>query len=108
MRRFDWVGALLLATWLLGALPAQAGRWGKDYVPNVAVVTQDGKTLQFYDDPIKDKIVVLSFIYTSCKDICPLATARLGEARAKLGSRVGRDIFFIPSASIRNMIARSG
>jgi protein SCO1/2 len=94
MRRFDWVGALLLATWLLGALPAQAGRWGKDYVPNVAVVTQDGKTLQFYDDPIKDKIVVLSFIYTSCKDICPLATARLGEARAKLGSRVGRDIFF--------------
>jgi protein SCO1 len=63
-------------------------------VPNVPVVTQDGKTLNFYDDLIKDKIVVLSFIYTSCKDICPLATSRLGEAQEKLADRVGRDIFF--------------
>jgi protein SCO1/2 len=60
----------------------------------VPVVTQDGRTLNFYDDLIKDKIVVLSFIYTSCKDICPLATARLGEAQDKLGDRLGRDIFF--------------
>jgi protein SCO1 len=87
------VGALLLA-WGLLTSPAQAGRWGKDYVPNVPVVTQDGKTLNFYDDLIKDKIVVLSFIYTSCKDICPLATSRLGEARDRLGDRLGRDIFF--------------
>ena len=63
-------------------------------MPNVPVVTQDGKTLNFYDDLIKDKIVVLNFIYTSCKDICPLATARLGEAQDKLGDRLGRDIFF--------------
>jgi protein SCO1/2 len=89
----------VMGVWLLAALgllagPAQAARWGKEYVPNVPVVTQDGKTLNFYDDLIKDKIVVLSFIYTSCKDICPLATARLGEAQELLGDRVGRDIFF--------------
>src|SRR5262245_25690202 len=87
-------GVLLLAGLSFGACNAQAGRWGKDYVPNIPVVTQDGKTLNFYDDLIKDKIVVLSFIYTSCKDICPLATARLGEAQEKLGARLGRDIFF--------------
>jgi protein SCO1 len=92
--RLAVVGALLLATLGLSAAPAQAARWGKEYVPNVPVVTQDGKTLNFYDDLIKDKLVVLSFIYTSCKDICPLATARLGEARDRLGDRVGRDIFF--------------
>jgi protein SCO1/2 len=78
----------------VGACSAQAGRWGKEYVPNVPVITQDGKTLNFYDDLIKDKIVVLSFIYTSCKDICPLASSRLAEAQEKLGDRVGRDIFF--------------
>src|SRR5262249_33652092 len=78
----------------LPAGQAQAGGWGKDYVPNVPVVTQDGRTLKFYDDLIKDKIVVLSFIYTSCKDICPLATSRLGEAQERLGDRVGRDLFF--------------
>ncbi|HEU0060266.1 MAG TPA: SCO family protein [Hyphomicrobiaceae bacterium] len=94
MRRLGTVGALALASLIWGAWQAEAGRWGKEYVPNVPVVTQDGKTLKFYDDLIKDKIVVLSFIYTSCKDICPLATARLGEARDKLGERVGRDIFF--------------
>jgi len=87
-------GALVSAALLVLAGSAQAARWGKEYVPNVPVVTQDGKTLNFYDDLIKDKIVVLSFIYTSCKDICPLATARLGEAQDKLGDRLGRDIFF--------------
>src|SRR5215510_2086072 len=92
--RLAVAAAFLLACLCLAAGQAQAGRWGKDYVPNVPVVTQDGKTLNFYDDLIKDKIVVLSFIYTSCKDICPLATSRLGEARDRLGDRVGRDIFF--------------
>jgi protein SCO1 len=92
--RLAVVGVVVLAAVLLAAVPAQAARWGKEYVPNVPVVTQDGKTLNFYDDLIKDKIVVLSFIYTSCKDICPLATARLGEAQEKLADRAGRDIFF--------------
>jgi protein SCO1 len=95
MRRLFLAGIAGLAAVLLGPWQAHAGRWGKDYVPNVPVVTQDGRTLNFYDDLIKDKIVVLSFIYTSCKDICPLATARLGEARDKLGDRLGRDIFFL-------------
>jgi hypothetical protein len=79
--RLSLVGVLALATLLAGTFSAQATRWGKEYVPNVPVVTQDGKTLNFYDDLIKDKIVVLNF--TSCKDICPLATARLGEAQDK-------------------------
>jgi protein SCO1 len=94
MRRLGLASVLVLTGLLSGAWSAQAARWGKEYVPNVPVVTQDGKTLNFYDDLIKDKIVVLSFIYTSCKDICPLATARLGEAQDKLGDRLGRDIFF--------------
>jgi protein SCO1 len=94
MRLLWLAGALVFAALSLDALDAEAGGWGKDYVPNVPVITQDGKTLNFYDDLIKDKIVVLSFIYTSCKDICPLATARLGEAQDKLGDRLGRDIFF--------------
>ena len=92
--RLAMAAAVLLATLGLAAGQAQAGRWGNDYVPNVPVVAHDGRVLKFYDDLIKDKIVVLSFIYTSCKDICPLATSRLGEAQEKLGDRVGRDIFF--------------
>jgi len=64
-------------------------------MPNLPVVTQDGKTLRFYDDVIKDKIVVVNFIYTTCPDICGLTTARLSQAEDKLGDMVGRDIFFV-------------
>jgi protein SCO1 len=80
---------------LPGTLEAQGGRYGKNYFPNLPVVTQDGKDVQFYDDLIKGKIVVISFIYTSCPDICPLTTARLAQVEEKLGEMVGRDIFFI-------------
>ena len=70
-------------------------RYGANYFPNVPVVTQDGKTLNFYDDVIKGKRVVVSFIYTSCPDICPLTTARLTQAEDELRDQMGHDLFFI-------------
>src|SRR4051812_939786 len=75
-----------------GAAEARSSLWGETYIPNLPVVTQNGETLNFYDDLIKDKVVVISFIYTSCTDICPLTTARLADVREKLGDAVGRDI----------------
>ena len=71
----------------------QSSRWGKDYLPNVEVQDQDGKTFRFFDDLIKDKLVVINFIYTTCTDICPLTTARLAQVQERLGEVVGRDIF---------------
>jgi protein SCO1/2 len=88
-----WVTAVCL--WLAAVENAFASRWGAGYVPNVPVVTQDGEVLRFYDDLIKDKIVVVSFLYTSCRDVCPLAAARLAQLQDRLGDRIGRDIFLI-------------
>jgi protein SCO1/2 len=85
--------AILMSSYFL-AFGVEASRWGKGYFPSVNVVTQDGSTLQFYDDLIKDKIFVISFLFTTCRDICPLATARLAELQEKLGDSMGRDIFF--------------
>jgi protein SCO1 len=78
-----------------GVPEAQIHRWGADYFPDAPVVTQDGKTLHFYDDLIKDKIVVVNFIYTSCSRLCPIETARLAEVKDRLGDAVGRSIFFV-------------
>jgi protein SCO1 len=78
-----------------GGLQAQGRPWGANYFPNLPVVTQDGKTVRFYDDLIKGKIVIVSFIYTNCPDICPLSTARLTQVEDKLGDRMGKDIFII-------------
>jgi cytochrome oxidase Cu insertion factor (SCO1/SenC/PrrC family)/cytochrome c2 len=74
---------------------AQSRPWGESYIPNLAVLTHEGKTVKFYDDLIKGKIVIISFIYTSCTDICPLTTARLAQLEEKLGDLVGRDVFMI-------------
>ena len=72
---------------------AQASRWGREYVPNVPVVTQEGKVLNFYDDLIKDKIFVISFLFTSCRDVCPIAAARMAQLQDRLGDRVGKEVF---------------
>jgi protein SCO1/2 len=74
--------------------PARAAGWGKDYIPNVDVVTQHGKTVKFYDELIKDKIFVINFLYTTCRDLCPLSASRLTQLQEALGDSMGRDIFF--------------
>ncbi len=96
MRR-SLAAGIAAVTATLACMPAhaQSNRWGAGYFPNVPVVTQDGKTLKFYDDVIKGRRVLVSFIYTNCPDICPLTTARISQLEDMLGDAVGRDIFFI-------------
>ncbi|HEU4416878.1 MAG TPA: SCO family protein [Candidatus Angelobacter sp.] len=88
---FVLVGALAI----LSTRPVSAdSRWGANYFPNVELTTQEGKTVHFYDDLIKGKIVAIDLIYTSCQYSCPLETARLAQVQKILGDRVGKDIFF--------------
>lgn len=63
------------------------------YFPNVELTTHEGKKVRFYDDLIKDKIVVINFMYADCEGICPTITANLVKAQKLLGNRVGRNIF---------------
>src|SRR5215470_8009368 len=99
MRGMHWasvaVVALLLGAGGLLSRPALATNpWGVDYFPNVPLTTQDGTTVHFYDDLLKGKAVAINLIYTSCKDECPLETARLVQVQRLLGDHVGKDIFF--------------
>lgn len=102
MRRKSWAKIAAASVLLIAAIallcirPAVAddARWGANYFPNVELITQDGKTVHFYDDLIKGKSVVLDMIYTHCVDSCPLETARLVQVQHMLGDKVGKDIFF--------------
>lgn len=67
--------------------------WGADYFPNPLLTSHQGKQLRFFSDLIKDKVVVINFIYTSCPDECALETARLREVQKILADRVGKDVF---------------
>jgi len=64
--------------------------WGANYFPNVPLVTHEGNSVRFFDDLIKDEVVVINFIFTSCPDVCPLETARMREVQEILGDRVSR------------------
>lgn len=82
---------LALATLL--AETASATTWRGNYFPNVVLTDQDGKKHRFYDDLIRNKVVTINFMFTTCKDICPLDTANLLQVQEMLGDRVGKDVF---------------
>jgi protein SCO1/2 len=63
------------------------------HLPNVELITHQGKTVHFYDDLVKDKIVVINFIYAKCEKICPPITANLVKVQKLLADRIGKDIF---------------
>jgi protein SCO1 len=65
----------------------------KRYFPDLTLLTQDNKPVKFYQDLVKDKIVLFSFFYAHCEGICPIVTANLARVQKLLGERVGRDIF---------------
>ena len=64
------------------------------HLPNVELITSDNKKVHFYTDLVKDKRVVIQFMFARCKDICPIITHNLAEVQRILKDRVGRDIFF--------------
>lgn len=86
------LGAVLAA--LLFAASIERRTEAADRFPNVPLITQDGRTVRFYDDLLKGKAVVINMIYTSCKDRCPLETAKLAQVQRLLADHVGKDIFF--------------
>jgi protein SCO1/2 len=63
------------------------------YFPNFELTTHEGKKVRFYDDLIKDKIVVINFMYVKCEGICMPVTMNLKRVQKLLGKRVGSDIF---------------
>ena len=68
---------------------------GAAWFTNVEVKTQDGRTLRFYDDVLKGKIVLINFFFTDCDAVCPLMTENLARVQELLGDRVGKDIFMV-------------
>jgi protein SCO1/2 len=54
-------------------------------IPDVKVTTQDGKTVDFYSDLIKGKVVAVNFVFTSCTTVCPPLGAIFGKLQEKQG-----------------------
>jgi cytochrome oxidase Cu insertion factor (SCO1/SenC/PrrC family) len=87
---------------VLGTVSAQAQGAAADeeerarsYFTNLELVNQDGQTVRFFDDVMKDKVVVINFVFTNCKGACPLMTHKLTLVRDKLEAYVGEPLQFV-------------
>lgn len=78
--------AFLIAAPLLASTQSFAPK-----IPDVEVVTQDGKTVRFHSDLVKGNTVAVNFIFTNCKTICPV----LGAMFTNLQKEGGRGVRMI-------------
>lgn len=67
-------------------------------LPNVKMVREDGKQVQLRKELNDGRPVVLTFIFTTCKEICPVISATLAQLQHELGP--DRDRVHLASISI--------
>lgn len=68
------------------------------YFPNLAVLTHAGRRARFYEDLLRDRIVLVHFLSGGPDEHDPVL-ANLAKAQALLGDRMGRDVFFYSIAT---------
>lgn len=105
MTRREWLAALGIAPLMgvAGAYATQPPRqWAvipprerirQRHFPDVELLTHQGAKVSFYRDLIKDKLVVINFMYATCEGICPTVMRNLAKVQKLLADRVGRDVF---------------
>ena len=92
----------MLAVWSGFALggeqaqsPAEREAKAREYFTDTLLRTESDRAIRFYTDALKDKVVLINFVFTQCGDTCPLITARLVQVKKALGEAFGRDVRFI-------------
>jgi protein SCO1/2 len=65
---------------------------GKLEVPDVVLMDQHGTPVHLRQELIGDKVVVMNFIFTSCKTICPPLGLSFSRLQRDLGERAGREV----------------
>jgi protein SCO1/2 len=86
-------GLALGAAALLAAPPARAldcDTRERDYFTDRVLTDQDGRPVRFYGDVLRNRTVLVGWIFTACPDACPLLAARclsIVEAAAERGPR---------------------
>ena len=92
-----WLVAAMLAFAALGA--GAHGTKAKGRLPTVgtapefALTNQDGQRVSLAD--LDGTVRAVTFIYATCKDTCPLLTAKMALMQQKLGADFGKRVRFV-------------
>lgn len=62
---------------------------------DLELVTQEGKRVKFKSDVVADKLVAMTFIFTTCTTICPIYNAIFSQLQTLLGERMGKDVVMV-------------
>ena len=88
---------LLVAGWRVLALGHNAEEGERlseiGSAPAFALTAQDGRRLSLSE--LRSKVVMVTFICTSCADACPLLTAKMAGLQDNLGADFASRVFFI-------------
>jgi protein SCO1/2 len=103
------VSALLVVLWLGALLPPRSGfthiplppkepteigrRAVNVAVPDFKLIDQDGKAFQFVN--ARGKLVLATFVFTTCPDVCPLFTAHFAGIQRTLDEKQIKDYLLL-------------
>ena len=75
---------------LVGAPLARA-----DSLPDVPLINHDGPRVRLLSVVWRDRIALVSFVFTDCSTFCGMQSAMQAELQQRLGARLGREIVLI-------------
>ena len=94
----DRSGVASAGVQLASAAPLQAGASEaslRRHFTDLPLTNQDGRTVRFFSDLLKDRIVLVNFVFTSCSGSCPVLSQTFSELQGLLGERLGREVHLI-------------
>lgn len=93
----NFIAAFLLLFCLMALAPDVSAQKqvSKLTIPDVNVLDQNGRQRKFYSDLVKDKVVIVNFVFTTCTAVCPRSGANFRKLQTLLGERLGKDVFLI-------------
>lgn len=97
-RTNDIVKLMIVGTLLLAGTASFAQdeiQRAREYFTNLELVDQNGQTVRFFEDALKDKVVVINFVFTNCEGACPLMTHKLTLVRDQLEASIGDPVQFV-------------
>jgi protein SCO1 len=83
-----WGISLIVLVLLAISGPVNSASWGQSPLlqSDIEVKDQDGRRLNFYGDLVRGRTVLISFMFTGCKTVCPPQTAMLSDVRTRLNA----------------------
>lgn len=86
---------ILLVLVLLFAMSATAAPIENHYLAKLPLVDHNGRTVDLYEDLIKDHIVVINSFFATCTGSCPVMAKSFLHLQNKLGDRLGDDVILL-------------